>query len=123
MPEYDPEGRRLPPDLERALREVRDLLGGLGGRRLVTGAAVLFLVILLWSSWFTVQPEETGVVQRFGAVVRTVGPGLHFKLPFGIERAGLVPTARVLKEEFGFRSDPTRPGQRTQYTDNKALKD
>ena len=126
MQEYDPEERgtrRLPPDLERALRDVRDLLGGLGGRRLVTGAAVLFLVILLWSSWFTVQPEETGVVQRFGAVVRTVGPGLHFKLPFGIERAGLVPTARVLKEEFGFRSDPTRPGQRTQYADNKALKD
>ncbi|MBI2494342.1 MAG: FtsH protease activity modulator HflK, partial [Candidatus Rokubacteria bacterium] len=79
MPEYDPEERRLPPDLERALREVRDLLGGLGGLRLVTGAAVLLLVILLWSSWFTVQPEETGVVQRFGAVVRTVGPGLHFK--------------------------------------------
>ena len=126
MPEYDPEERgtrRQPPDLERALREVRDLLGGFGGWRLLTGAAGLLLVILLWSSWFTVQPEETGVVQRFGAVVRTVGPGLHFKLPFGIEWARLVPTARVLKEEFGFRSDPTRPGQRTQYADSKAFKD
>src|SRR3990167_5789799 len=126
MQEYDPEERgtrRLPPDLERALRDVRDLLGGLGGRRLVTGAAVLFLVILLWSSWFTVQPEETGVVQRFGAVVRTVGPGLHFKVPYGVEKVRLVPTARVLKEEFGFRTSASIPGQRTQDADNKAFKD
>ena len=126
MQEYEPEGpvaRRSPPDLEGALREVQDLLGGLGGWRLVTGAAILLLVILLWSTWFTVQPEETGVVQRFGAVVRTVGPGLHFKLPYGIETALLVPTARVLKEEFGFRTAPTRPGQRTQYADKNAFKD
>jgi membrane protease subunit HflK len=124
MQEYEPERPRRPPaDLEGAVREVRDLLGGLGGWRLVTGATVLLLVILLWSTWFTVQPEETGVVQRFGAVVRTVGPGLHFKLPYGIERALLVPTARVLKEEFGFRTAATRAGQRTQYADNKAFKD
>jgi modulator of FtsH protease HflK len=111
------------PDLERALGEVRNLLVGFGGWRLATGAAVLLLAILLWSSWFTVQPEETGVVQRFGAVTRTVGPGLHFKLPYGLERVRLVPTARVLKEEFGFRTVATRAGQRTQYEDNKALKD
>jgi membrane protease subunit HflK len=85
----------------------------MGGWRLVTGAGVLLVAILLWSSWFTVQPEETGVVQRFGAVVRTVGPGLHYKLPYGIERARLIPTARVLKEEFGFRT--VAAGQRTQY--------
>jgi membrane protease subunit HflK len=82
----------------------------------------VLVVILLWSSWFTVQPEETGVVQRFGAVVRTVGPGLHFKLPYGIETARLVPTARVLKEEFGFRTTATPAGQRTQYAD-KTFKD
>jgi modulator of FtsH protease HflK len=114
---------RLSPDLERAFDEVRSLLGGFGGWRLVTGAAVLLLVILLWSSWFTVQPEETGVVQRFGAVVRTVGPGLHFKLPGGVETVHLVPTARVLKEEFGFRTIASRAGQRTQYADDRALKD
>jgi modulator of FtsH protease HflK len=76
---------------------------------------------LLWSSWFTVQPEETGVVQRFGQVVRTAGPGLHFKWPFGIDTVRLVPTARVLKEEFGFRSLATTPGQRTQYSGNQPM--
>jgi modulator of FtsH protease HflK len=38
-------------------------------------------LIFLWSSWFTVQPEETGIVQRFGKIVRTAEPGLHFKWP------------------------------------------
>ena len=127
MQRYDPEGpgpRRLPPELERTLREVQNRLGGLGGGWVVTAAAGLLLAILFWSSWFTAQPEETGVVQRFGAVVRIVGPGLHFKLPYGIETVQLVPTARVLKEEFGFRTAATSPGQRTQYQDeNKTLKD
>jgi membrane protease subunit HflK len=69
----------------------------------------------LWTCWFTVQPEETGVVQRFGKVMRTAGPGLHFKLPLGVETVRLVPTARVLKEEFGFRTVSSVPGQKTQY--------
>ena len=123
MREYDPGSRRPSPDLERVLGEVRDLLAGAGRWPFLIGAGVLLLVILLWSSWFTVQPEETGVVQRFGAVVRSAGPGLHFKLPYGIETVRLVPTARVLKEEFGFRTVATRPGQRTLYADDKALKD
>ncbi|MGH7312601.1 MAG: FtsH protease activity modulator HflK [Candidatus Rokuibacteriota bacterium] len=123
MQEYDPGARRSSPDLERVFGEMRNLLGRFGSWRLIMGAAILLLAILLWSSWFTVQPEETGVVQRFGAVVRTVGPGLHFKLPYGVETARLVPTARVLKEEFGFRTVASRPGQRSQYADDKALKD
>ena len=67
----------------------------------------LAILIVLWgaaSSYYTVQPEEQAVVKRFGKVVAIKPPGLHFKLPFGIERHFLVPTARVLKEEFGFRT-------------------
>lgn len=122
MQDDDPRTGRPFRDLDHALGELRNLVGGLGGWRLVTVAVVL-VAILLWSSWFTVQPAETGIVQRFGAVTRTVGPGLHFKLPYGIESVRLVPTARVLKEEFGFRTVATRAGQRSQYEDNKAFKD
>jgi modulator of FtsH protease HflK len=114
--------RRPPPDLERIIAQVRDFFRGPGTWQLGAGALVVLGVVLVWSSWFTVQPEETGVVQRFGAVVRTVEPGLHFKLPYGIETVRLVPTARVLKEEFGFRTVATAAGQRTQYAD-KAFKD
>jgi membrane protease subunit HflK len=120
----DPGGgtRWPPPDLERVFRQARDFFRGSGTWRLAAGALVVLVVVLLWSSWFTVQPEETGVLQRFGGVVRTVGPGLHFKLPYGIETVQMVPTARVLKEEFGFRTTATPAGQRTQTAD-KTLKD
>ncbi len=104
---------RLPNDLEIILERLRrQFLGfNLGGVTPVITALVI--LILLWSSWYTVQPEQTAVVQRFGRVVRTTGPGLHFKIPFGVESVRLVPTARVLKEEFGFRT--LAAGQRTRY--------
>jgi membrane protease subunit HflK len=108
--------------LENILARVRQRwLGSRAGP--IAGLLALGVALLcLWSSWFTVQPQETGVVQRFGKLVRTAGPGLHFKWPYGIETVRLVPTARVLKEEFGFRSLASAPGQRTQYADNKAYK-
>ncbi len=74
---------------------------------------ILLVIIILWSSWYTVQPEETAIVQRFGRVQRSTGPGLHFKIPLGIETVRLVPTARVLKEEFGFRT--AEAGRQTRY--------
>jgi membrane protease subunit HflK len=61
-----------------------------------------------------VGPEETGVVLRFGRYDRLTGPGLHFKLPFGIESATRVKTGRVFKEEFGFRG--VSPGVRSRFT-------
>lgn len=116
-------GRWPPSGFEETFRRFRRPFRGAGRWPIGAVVVVLLLLVLLWSSWFTVQPEETGVVQRFGAVVRTAGPGLHFKLPYGIERVRLVPTARVLKEEFGFRTAVVAPGQRTQYADTKAYKD
>ena len=66
----------------------------------------LFLLIAVGAltSYYIVQPEEEAVVKRFGLVVAQKEPGLHFKLPFGIDTAQMVPTARVLKQEFGFRT-------------------
>ena len=74
-------------------------------------------VILLWtvfSTYFTVQPEEVGVVLRFGKYIRTVESGLHFKIPFGIESVEKVQVERQQKEEFGFRTQ--NAGRRTQYS-------
>jgi len=106
------------------VEELRKRAAALGGRRMAAIIAGALLLIFLWSTWFTVQPEESGIVQRFGAVDRTVGPGLHFKFPGGIERVRLVPTARVLKQEFGFGTASTGAGGRTQYAaENKAFKD
>jgi modulator of FtsH protease HflK len=56
----------------------------------------------LFSAVFTVPAESVGVIQRFGHYHGEVNPGLHFKLPFGVDRVTLVPVKRQLKEEFGF---------------------
>jgi membrane protease subunit HflK len=120
---WPPGGRpRRPSELEELLAEIRRTLQGFrGGGGLVLGAlGAILLLIVLASSWFTVQPEETAIVLRFGKVVRTQGPGLHFKWPYGVESVVAVPTARVLKEEFGFRT--ASAGLRTQPS-AVALKD
>ncbi len=80
----------------------------------VGGVVLLFLLGGLRSIVFSVEPEGRAVIQRFGKVVAIKDPGLHFKLPFGIDVATFVPTERVLKEEFGFRTVSTTT-RRTQY--------
>ena len=62
----------------------------------------LFILIGAFSAYYTVSPEADAVVQRFGRYHDTTGPGLHFKLPWGIDRATIVPVRRQLKLEFGF---------------------
>jgi membrane protease subunit HflK len=73
-------------------------------RSLGAVVVVLLAVGLLLTSFYTVSPEEVGVVMRFGQFIKTTDPGLHFKIPFGIDRIGKVATQRQLKEEFGFRT-------------------
>ena len=68
------------------------------------GAIGVVVLILLFSSFFTISPEEVGVILRFGKFSRIVDPGLNFKLPF-IETLDKVPIQRQLKEEFGFRTE------------------
>ena len=83
--------------------------------RVIGLAAVVIIVIaIVWSSFYTVGPEENGVVLRFGEYVRTTEPGLQFKLPLGIERVYKIPVQRQLKEEFGFRT--VRAGVRSQFS-------
>ena len=101
----------------------RPNLGGFKMRQGILIVVIAAIGIILSTSWFTVQPEETGIVQRFGKVMRTSGPGLHFKLPFGIETVRLLPTARVLKEEFGFRTMSTVPGEKTRYAPSGSHKE
>jgi membrane protease subunit HflK len=87
-----------------------------GLRRLPWRTIVLVVLaaVLLLSSFYTVEPEEVGVVLRLGKYSRESSPGLHFKLPFGVEQVIKVPVERQLKEEFGFRT--AQAGVRTTYS-------
>jgi membrane protease subunit HflK len=82
-------------------------------RLIISGLLILIGIIVAMSCIFTIEPEEVGVVLRFGKYTRTADPGLNFKLPMPIERVFKVPVQRQLKEEFGFRTE--RAGVRTTY--------
>ncbi len=111
----------MPDEEQKDYFDLRDIhiprapKGMLPGRRLV-GLVVLgfFVIFFLVSTFYTVGPEEVGIILRFGKYVRSTDPGLHVKLPFTIERVIKVPVQRQLKQEFGFRT--VRAGVRTEYT-------
>ena len=85
----------------------------------IRGILVLVVgLVLVFGSFYQIDPDEVGVVRRFGAYSRTTDPGLHFKLPF-IEKLDKVPVQRQLKQEFGFRT--VESGVRTQYRDGGEL--
>src|SRR4051794_31880531 len=96
-----------PPDLEELLRRSQDKLrgvlpGNLGGRGF---ALIALAAVVLWgfSGFFRVEPDELGVVLRFGKFVREVQPGLNYHLPYPIE-SSLTPQAlRVNKIDVGMR--------------------
>lgn len=73
-------------------------------RLIGAGLVVVALLIIAWTSYYTVAAESEGVVLRFGKFLKTVNPGLHFKLPLGIDEVSVLPTRRQLKLEFGFYS-------------------
>lgn len=76
-------------------------------------AVAVVVLILLAGSFYQIGAEEMGVILRLGKFVRTAGPGLHLKLPLGIEVLRKVPVQRQLKLEFGFRT--ASAGIRTEY--------
>jgi membrane protease subunit HflK len=97
------------PDLEEFLRRSQDKLrrvlpgGNLGGKGL---ALIVLAAIAIWglSGFFRVEPDELGVVLRFGKYVRDVKPGLNYHLPYPIESALTPKVTRVNRIDIGMRS-------------------
>lgn len=73
----------------------------------------VLVFVVFFASFFTVDPEEVGIITRFGKFTRTAQPGLNYKIPFA-EEVRLVPVERQLKHEFGYRT--TEAGVRSTYT-------
>lgn len=90
----------VPPQFEKITKNIR---------MIIVGLIVLFLG---FTTFFTVDPEEVGVVVRLGKYIETVEPGLNYKLPI-IDKVELVPVERQLKQEFGYRT--INAGVQSQY--------
>jgi membrane protease subunit HflK len=93
-------------DQEQLMRMARDFWARLRGSRrfILSGLAIVIALFALVGSYYQVEPDEVGLVTRFGRFVRTTNPGPHTKIPFGVEQVQKVPVQRQLKQEFGFRT-------------------
>ena len=108
-------GGKPTTDLEDLIRQGQDRLKRMApsdGPRTIIIIAVLALIAWgAWSAYYTVPSDSVAVVQRFGKYLKEVPPGLHFKLPLGIDTTTIVPVKRQLKQEFGFAT----PGANDPY--------
>jgi membrane protease subunit HflK len=105
-------GGQQPPDLEELLRRSQEKVkrlfpggagGGFGGNR--RGLVLIPLVVVaIWlaSGFYRVQPDEQGVVLRFGEWIKTTQPGLNWHFPSPIETVFTPKVTRVNRVEVGF---------------------
>mgnify|MGYP003628031860 CR=1 FL=1 len=112
-------GPQRNPDIEDLLRQgqdrIKSMIPGGSPRRVVLLVILVLAGVGAWTSYYTVPSDSVVVVQRFGAYLKEVPPGLHFKLPLGIDTTTIVPVKRQLKQEFGF----TTPGARDPYQSSR----
>jgi membrane protease subunit HflK len=90
---------------------LRHLFSG-GGRGLAL-IGVALVAIWLSTGFYRVEPDELGLVLRFGAYTRSTPPGLNYHAPWPIESVVLLPVTRINRVEIGFRSEEAEenPGQ------------
>ena len=87
----------------------------LKGTTIVVVLAAIAVIVFLSTSFIIVDQTENAVITTFGKYSKTLGAGLHYKLPFGIQKAYLVQTKVIQTEAFGFRT--LKAGKVTQYSD------
>jgi membrane protease subunit HflK len=90
----------VPPQFKKISKNIRSIVIG------------LIVLLIGFSTFFTVEPEEVGIIVRLGKYVETVEPGLNYKLPL-IDQVEKVPVERQLKQEFGYRT--VQAGVQSQY--------
>ncbi len=85
-------------------RNVTPLRGPIKAATIVVILAVVGVVVLMSTSVFVVDQTEKAVVLTFGKYTKTADAGLHFKMPFGIQKNYNVPIELVQSEQFGYRT-------------------
>lgn len=99
--------------------QVGDNSYSISGKLIRNVVTAIVVIVLVASGLYSVDADEAGMIMRFGKFVRKTSPGLHIKMPLGIESVEKVKVKKVFKEEFGFRT--LDPGVRTRYSGRKYL--
>lgn len=104
------------PDLDDVIRQAQDavrrFLPRRGGGKGLALLGVAILAIWAASGIYRVQPDEQGVVMRFGAFDRTTPPGLNYHIPWPVESVTTPRVTRINRVDIGFRAAPDSPVQR-----------
>lgn len=82
---------------------------------------VIAVLLLVFTSVYTVNDKQQAVITTFGKVTGTKGPGIHLKLPFGVQKATLVDVNVHKKIEIGYRTDPLRDYQQSVESESKMI--
>ncbi len=105
---------QTPPDIDKLVEEA---LGKL--KKYLVPIVIGFSIIIgITGSYYTVEPDEEAVVTRLGKYLGNTQPGLHFKIPFGVDDVIKVKTKIVQQAEFGFRTVNTNSKRTTYSTQN-----
>ena len=99
-----------PPDIDELLSNLQDKFKiGLPKKGVFSYIIILAIIVWLATGFFIIDPEEEGVIKRFGEVTEVVGPGPHYHLPSPIETVQIAPVTAVRRLEIGFRTIQTGP--------------
>jgi len=96
-------------------------MGNMSPKKLIMIIAGILALIILATSVFIVDPEEQAVITRFGRFVDTRDPGLHFKLPFGIDRNYTVNVQGVQEQGFGISAQRSTQSGRSATRENESV--
>jgi len=104
---------KIPNTPEELFRQSSEKISNLS--KWIPSLIIFFLIgFFALTSFYSVDQGEVGVIRRFGKYSKTTPPGLHWKLPFNIDKLDKVKIERVYKEEFGFRT--LQAGINTRYS-------
>ena len=111
-------------NMDNILKNAKDKANALlpGGKKGISLIIIAILAIWMISGFYTVGPEEQGVVLRFGKYIETTTSGLNYHLPTPIEKVTVVPVTTTRNIEIGFRKGSDRGGQiSTRNIDDESL--
>ncbi|MGB1911566.1 MAG: FtsH protease activity modulator HflK [Candidatus Puniceispirillaceae bacterium] len=119
-------GRPNPPDFDKVINDLKNNFGGKmsgGGssRRFILLGLIILMGLWAATGFYRVNPQQQGVVLRFGEWIRTTGPGLHYHLPFPVEQVLTPDVTRDNRLEIGFRDVAGSSATRRDITDESLM--
>ena len=116
-------GGRPPQDFDKVVRQGREAMGRLlpGGGMSISLIVIIAIAIWAMTGFYRVNPQQQGVVLRFGEWVRTTAPGLHYHIPYPFETVMTPEVTRDNRIEIGFRDISGNSSSRRDIADESQM--